>query len=45
MAGFSDRNPTTSDKWSGFERVKVDLGETSFFEGREFRSFLEHYIS
>lgn len=41
MSGFSDRNPTTSDKWSGYERVRVDVAETSFFEGREFRSFLE----
>lgn len=33
--------PLTSDKLSGFNRVKVDPGQTSFFEGREYRSYKE----
>lgn len=31
----------TSDELSGFERIKVDVAQTSFFEGREFRTFKE----
>lgn len=31
----------TTDFQSGFDRTKVDAAQTSFFEGREFRSFLE----
>lgn len=31
----------TSDKNSGFGRVRVDVAQTSFFEGREFRTFKE----
>lgn len=37
--------PKTSDRLSGYERVKVDTGQTSFFEGREFRSFKELNIA
>lgn len=31
----------TSDQDHGFERLKVDVGQTSFFEGREARTFKE----
>lgn len=31
----------TSDELSGYERMRVDSGQTGFFEGREFRSFLD----
>lgn len=31
----------TSDLGSGFDRVRVDVGQTGFFEGREFRSYYE----
>lgn len=35
----------TSDELSGFERIKVDVAQTSFFEGREFRTFRELNIA
>lgn len=31
----------TSDLGSGYDRVRVDVGQTGFFEGREFRSYYE----
>lgn len=31
----------TTDFQSWFDRTKVDAAQTSFFDGREFRSFLE----
>ena len=31
----------TSDLGSGYDRVRVDPGQTGFFEGREFRSYFE----
>ena len=31
----------TSDAGSGFERLRVDMAQTGFFEGREFRTFKE----
>lgn len=31
----------TSESGSGFERLRTDVAQTSFFEGREFRTFLE----
>jgi hypothetical protein len=31
----------TSDLGNGFDRVRVDVGQTGFFEGREFRSYHE----
>jgi hypothetical protein len=34
----------TSDTLSGFHRLRVDPAQTSFWEGREFRSFLEFSI-
>jgi len=33
--------PVTSGESTGFERVRVDVAQTSFFEGREFRTFKE----
>lgn len=33
--------PKTSDRLSNFDRVKVDIAQTGFFEGREFRTFKE----
>lgn len=41
MTYHSASLPQTSDKLSGFNRLKVDQGQTSFFEGREFRTFKE----
>ena len=37
--------PVTSDRTSGFERVRIDSGQTGFFEGREFRTFKELNIA
>ena len=31
----------TSNLGCGFDRVRVDVGQTGFFEGREFRSYFE----
>lgn len=31
----------TSDLGSGYDRLRVDVGQTGFFEGREFRSYFE----
>lgn len=41
MTAYTDQIPTTSDHLSKFDRVKVDPGQTSFFEGREFRAYRE----
>lgn len=35
----------TGDRLSGFERLRVDAAQTSFFEGREFRAFQELSIA
>lgn len=35
----------TGDRWSGYERLKVDSAQTGFFEGREFRTFIEFSIA
>lgn len=35
----------TTDRLSGFERLRVDVGQTGFFEGREFRTFKELNIA
>jgi len=35
----------TTDKLSGFERLRVDPDQTSFWEGREFRTFKELSIA
>ncbi len=44
MAYQTELNVTT-DKLCGFERVRVDVGQTGFFEGREFRTFKELNIA
>lgn len=36
MAHYSRELPKTSDRLGNFDRVKVDPGQTGFFEGREF---------
>ena len=41
MTHYSQWFNMTSDRLSDFARVKVDVGQTSFFEGREFRMFKE----
>jgi hypothetical protein len=38
---YSQLINVTSDLGSGFDRVRVDPGQTGFFEGREFRSYFE----
>lgn len=35
----------TTDRYCGFERLRVDVAQTSFFEGREFRTFKELNIA
>lgn len=35
----------TSDAGSGFERLRVDMAQTGFFEGREFRTFKEFNVA
>lgn len=35
----------TGDAHSGFERLRVDVAQTGFFEGREFRSYKELNIA
>lgn len=44
MAWISGHN-YTSDRATKFARLRVDAGQTGFFEGREFRSFLEFNIA
>lgn len=44
MAYQSELN-MTSDKLCGFERLRVDVAQTGFFEGREFRTFKELNIA
>ena len=45
MTNYAASVPCTTDALKGFDRVKVDPGQTSFFEGREFRTFKELSIS
>lgn len=42
---YQDHLNVTSDRLSGFERVRVDPDQTSFWEGREFRTFKELSIA
>lgn len=42
---YQDHLHYTSDRLSGFERLRVDSAQTSFFEGREFRTFKELNIA
>lgn len=44
MSYQSELNHTT-DRLCGFERLRVDVGQTGFFEGREFRTFKELNIA
>lgn len=39
--GYQSQLNCTSQQFSGFDRVRTDNAQTSFFEGREFRSFYE----
>lgn len=41
MTWYGEKAPCTSDRYSNFDRIKVDPGQTSFFEGREFRTYKE----
>ena len=41
MTTYGPEVPKTSDRLSNFDRVKVDVAQTGFFEGREFRTFKE----
>lgn len=38
---YTDLLNVTTDLGCGFDRVRVDVGQTGFFEGREFRSYFE----
>lgn len=38
---YTDLLNVTSDLGCGFDRVRVDVGQTGFFEGREFRAYFE----
>lgn len=41
---YSQLMNVTSDLGSGFDRQRVDVGQTGFFEGREFRSYFEFSV-
>lgn len=41
MMAYTNLFNVTTDLGSGFDRVRVDVGQTGFFEGREFRSYFE----
>lgn len=41
MGHYTNNIHMTSSRYSGFERMRVDVAQTSFFEGREFRTFKE----
>jgi hypothetical protein len=45
MTSHSSTVPCTSTQHSATARVKVDPAQTGFFEGREFRSFLEFSLA
>lgn len=42
---YSSTLPLTSNRLSKFDRVRVDVAQTGFFEGREFRTFKELNIA
>lgn len=42
---YQDALHYTTDRLSGFERLRVDPDQTSFWEGREFRTFKELNIA
>jgi hypothetical protein len=41
MGHYSSGHNKTSDWHNGYDRLRVDVAQTSFFEGREFRMFKE----
>jgi hypothetical protein len=41
MGHYSSGHNKTSDWGHGYDRLRVDVAQTSFFEGREFRMFKE----
>lgn len=41
MTTYYPATPKTHEQHSGFDRVKVDQGQTNFFLGRQFRMFRE----
>lgn len=43
--GYGRDFNSTSDPFSGFDRIRVDEAQTSFFEGREFRVFEEFTLA
>lgn len=43
--GYTSDINHTSDRYSGFDRARVDPDQTSFWEGREFRTFKELNIA
>lgn len=45
MTTHAERVPCTASHLSDFARVKVDLAQTGFFRGREYRSFKELSIA
>lgn len=45
MGHYTNNLNHTSDRWSTFERLRVDVAQTGFFEGREFRSYKELNIA
>lgn len=45
MAHYGQHVRYTSDRLSGYERQQVDIAQTGFFEGREFRTFFEFNIA
>lgn len=45
MGHYSRYLNYTGDRLSGFERLRVDTAQTGFFEGREFRSFVEFSLA
>lgn len=45
MGHFAREHNYTSDARSGFGRLRVDVAQTGFFEGREFRTFKELTIA
>jgi len=45
MTTFAERTPCTSVHLSNTSRVKVDPGQTGFFENREMRSFYEFSLA
>ena len=45
MTIYTPYLPVSSDLLAGFDRILVDVGQTGFLEGREFRAFKELSIA